>query len=146
MKHSIGFKLSLGALALGMAGAAAAQGASCPCGSGTRLMGGALNQALAGQTVCASRGGDRFADFHAAGGSLVAYRRGPGDPVDPTKETGRWAIEGDRANAHVVYAYGPNRYRYYVCRDGTQVHFCGLDAESRHLTGATMRAGQVACN
>lgn len=125
--------------------------APCPCGGGVRLNATALITELANRTVCASLGGERWTDFHRAesrtSGTLVSYRKGPNDPIDPTKESGRWLIEGGtRSEPVVTYVYGAQRYSYAVCKEGAQLHFCGAGAGSRNVTGAAMRNGQTACN
>jgi hypothetical protein len=124
---------------------------ACPCGGGVRLNATALMAELANRTVCASLGSERWTEFHRAdsrtGGTLISYRKGPNDPIDPTQESGRWLIEGGtRSEPVVTYVYGEQRYSYAVCKDGAQVHLCGSGKTSRNIAGATMRNGQTACN
>jgi hypothetical protein len=77
--------------AAGLVGQAAAQNA---CATGTRVAGDALRTLLAGKTVCAALGDDRWQEDHAGNGSgnddLIDYKRGPGHPVDPAEKVGTW--------------------------------------------------------
>jgi hypothetical protein len=132
--------LMAGVLPLVVAAGASAQG--CPCGSGTRVSGADLAALLAGKTVCAAVGNEQWQEFHGGGGTggtLVDYKKGPNDPVDPSTTVGSWSV----ANDMVSYNYGGGgTYAYAVCQSGNTLDFCG----ARNITGATLRAGQTACN
>jgi hypothetical protein len=134
---------------------------ACPCGAGTRVVGKELVSLLAGKTVCGAVDGDTWQEFHsgsgAGGGPLIDYKRGPGDPVDPSKQVGTWAIaEVETVNSFVVYDYGGgNSYGYAVCTNGGSVNFCGASPASRstqmrstpgrNVLNATLVTGQVPC-
>ncbi len=144
-------RVAAGAAALFIGGAAFAQGA-CPCGSGTRVeSAAAIATLLGGKTVCAAAGSDTWQEFHSgtttAGGPLIDYKLGPGHPVDPSEQVGTWSVEAvptARTGAAVTHNYGSGGvYTYQVCDAGTTVNFCS--AGGRNVTGATLRAGQVAC-
>lgn len=88
-----------------------------------------LQNTLSGMTVCATRGDEQWQEQHqgSSGGALVDYKKGPSDPVDPSKEVGSWNISGTGTNAVVTYNYGSGgTYSYAVHdnEDGTY-SFCG---------------------
>jgi hypothetical protein len=88
-----------------------------------------LQNTLSGMTVCATRGDEKWQEQHqgSGGGALVDYKKGPSDPVDPSKEVGSWNISGTGTNAVVNYNYsGGGTYSYAVLdnKDGTY-SFCG---------------------
>jgi len=88
------------------AGDVLAQGA-CTAG----LTAAQLVTTLSGKYVCAKRPGpvdsDTWNELHqgttAAGGPILDYKRGPSDPVDPSKVVGTYIIN---ANNTVTYNYG----------------------------------------
>lgn len=64
-----------------------------------------------GSTVCAMRGNDRWQSQHHPGGDLWDYKRGPGDPMDPSKKVGNWKTQGNS----ITYEYaGGHRYTYSI--------------------------------
>lgn len=130
---------------VGFAGLAWAQPGGCPCGGGTVVVGAALSTLLGGKTVCATAGGSRWQEFHTlGGGALIDYKKGPGDPVDPTETVGSWSVTGESGN--VVYNYGSGgTYQYVVCQDTSTVNFCGSGFSGINVVGATLLNGQVAC-
>lgn len=94
--------------------------------------------ALQGKTVCATLGTERWHEFHAPGGNLIAYKKGPSDKVDPSKSVGSWSVSGHT----VTYNYGAGgtfTYRLHDNRGGSYT-FCG----PRNID-ALVRTGQVAC-
>jgi len=142
MNKSIGWVGSLGVALMMAAGAAQAQ--SCSCGGTGTLDQTALSQLVPGKTVCATLGNDSWQEFHqgsagSLGGSLIDYKKGPGDAVDPTETVGSWSISGGT----ITHTYGgSSSYSYTVCKiSDTQVTFCGNSAP----ISATLRPGQVSC-
>ena len=82
---------------------------------------------LSGNTVCATRGGDRWQEEHhgtgAAGSELWDYKLGDGDPVDPRKQVGTWVVSGTGANTVITYDYGGGtQYIYKVWDNGGGVY------------------------
>ena len=170
MKTSM-LKSALAAAALGLvSGSALSQG--CPCAGGTLITAvAALTGQLAGRTVCGMAGTDRWQEFHsgasAAGGPLIDWKLGPGHPVDPSKQTGTWSVQGPDGSAAAVYNYGTGgTYAYAVCQEGVgRLHFCIPPARpaavdirrktadpaamtnpaTRNITNVTVLAGQVSC-
>lgn len=107
----------------------------------------ALQRILSNKTVCASLGAERWKEFHNSSGTLFDYKRGPSDPVDPTKQVGNWSASGTETSAQVTYNYGSGGiYSYYVCAlpqvvGATSYTFVG----AKTIAGATLRPGQVDC-
>jgi hypothetical protein len=119
---------------LAAAGSATAQ--VCPSGTARVFNGtpsapnsgaGTFQTFIAGTTVCVARGAERWQEYHAAGGDLIDYKRGPNHPVDPTKKVGTWSITGaqmlDPRSARpargegpvLVHTYGSTSYGFAVC-------------------------------
>jgi hypothetical protein len=100
----------------------------------TQVTGAALTNLISGNTVCAVQGSDKWQEQHRAGAQLWDYKKGPSDPVDPTKQVGTWSIAGDT----VTYAYtgGPS-YTYSVYDDGGTYSFCTAPGGSIVVSGAT---------
>jgi hypothetical protein len=128
----------VGVLALGLATSAFAQ---CPCSNAsTRVT--KLSALFSGKTVCASRGDEQWQEYHAAGGALIDYKRGPSDRTDPTTQVGNWSVSGDT----LTHNYGPGAsYQWAVCGDTPKGPYRFCDGASSVVSGATLRDGQVAC-
>lgn len=132
----------VGALALGMAQMASAQG-TCPCGGGGDLVTkpGVL---FSGKTVCAvaSSGSDRWQEYHAPSGDLIDYKLGAGHPVDPTTRVGSWSSSATT----LTHIYGPSAsYVWSVCKDTTSGPYRFCNGSSAVVTNSTLIAGQQAC-
>ncbi len=93
----------------------AADGAVAAC-SGTQIAGNGLTTLLTNNTICGSRGGERWQEEHIAGGVLKDYKMGPSDAVDPTKQVGSWSV--DEVLSQVTYQYGASTYVYEVWDNG----------------------------
>jgi hypothetical protein len=133
--------------------AVAAEPAFADC-SGTALNQSQLEAALPGKTVCgrpgaaypAASGGatssDRWQEQHVGSGTrgdLVDFKQGPGDPVDPSKSVGTWAIIGGQ----VTHNYGAGAsYTYTVYQAGSVYSFCEGSSERAR---ATVKAGLTSC-
>lgn len=160
-------KLELALLALvgcALSGQAAAQ-TSCaptaPTTGGGRVANNAATQALTtalrNNTVCASRGGERWQEYHTLGNRVIDYKQGPNHAVDPSEDVGSWTISGSNATTTVTYNYGTGgTYSYAVFRDSNSptsfYHFCGVSGPmsqsntGNNIVNATIRTGQVSCN
>ena len=119
------------------------------CNQGSSLAG--LQALLSGKTVCAAVGSERWQEYHQPGGGLVDWKKGPTDPVDPTKQVGTWSVTsvpvGSSSNTRdtVTYNYGTGgSYTYYVCQNASTYTFAAT-AGSTVVAGATLLQGQVAC-
>lgn len=133
----------LGLLLLGVVGHATAQ-VACPAGS-TRVM--AVGPLVAGNTLCAVRGSDRWQEQHRGSGSngeLWDYKLGPGNPVDPTKVVGTWSATNG-ANSSLTHTYtGGSSFSWLVCQVGTTYTLVSTGTAGT-ITGATVLAGQTSC-
>ncbi|OYU99992.1 MAG: hypothetical protein CFE45_10870 [Burkholderiales bacterium PBB5] len=128
-----------GLAALLSVGQASAQ--TCPCGgTGTRVT--ALAALVAGKTVCAARGAERWQQYHS-GSNVIDYKQGPTDKVDPSETVATFSVTTQPAN--ITYNYGTGgTYTYAVCADsGSTYRFCS--GSSATVTGATILSGQVRC-
>jgi hypothetical protein len=126
-------------LTASLAGGASGQQA-CPCGGGTQVV--AVAALLSGKTVCASvPGGDSWQEYHDPSHALWDYKKGPGDPVDPSKQVGTWNVALEPT---VTYSYtGGNSYSFTVCQAAAigPYSFCG----PTNIFNATLKAGQTSC-
>lgn len=149
-------KQTLLAALLALAGTAQAQN-NCPCngGQGTLLTAAtnpSLGATFAGKMACAAVGNERWQAWHsgtATGGDLWDFKRGPSDPVDPSKKMGTYQIDGAPRDAKVrtgaagdkvVYNYGPGAsYSYAVCRVNGNVHaLCGAALGGRDIVNVVV--------
>jgi hypothetical protein len=135
-------------LAVGFALVALPAAATAACaGPSVRVADPALTTLLQGNTVCvpvATQPTMTSQEFHQAGGALIDYKRGPSDPVDPTKIVGTWAITGGDRFPSVTYTYPPSggTYTYSVWDNLNGTHsFCSPNPE---IIG-TVISGQVSC-
>jgi hypothetical protein len=140
-------RMLVGCAMLAIAGQAAAV-----CTNQTRLTitGGAneIVDQLSGNTVCGTglnaNAGDRWQEWHQAGGTLTEYARGPSDPVDPTHDVGTWSTSGMGNTSVVTYSYnGGGTYSFSVHVDGAgTTFFCSGGTE---VAEAILIPGQGAC-
>ena len=98
----------LGLLLLGAVGHATAQ-VACPVGS-TRVVN--VGPLVAGNTLCAVRGSDRWQEQHRGtglSGALWDYKMGANHPVDPTEQVGTWsAVNGATTIKEILRVLGPD--------------------------------------
>jgi hypothetical protein len=114
-------------------------GAVADC-TNNRVTGNAITTLLNGNLVCGRPAAaypgaatDRWQEEHLNGGTLVDYKKGPSDPVDPRATMGTWARSGNS----VVYVY--NRFPppvtvtydgiYQVGTTGNTYSFCQGSSE-----------------
>ena len=68
-----------------------------------------LQDLLTGNTVCVVSShpgwGWENQEAHMSGGALVDYKKGPGDPVDPTTPVGTWSVSGTGNTTVINYLY-----------------------------------------
>lgn len=113
--------------------------AMADCNSNTKVTGSKLDDLIIGNTVCATRGAEKWQEQHRAGGALWDYKKGPSDKVDPTKQVGTWSIAAN----NVTYSYtGGASYTYSVHGSGPY-SFCTGGAEI--VSGATFLPGESSC-
>ncbi|MGY6276607.1 hypothetical protein [Methylomonas sp. MgM2] len=83
--------------------------AACPT---ERVVGNAISRLLSGKTVCVRGDSDwENQEIHDTDGTLSDFKKGPNDPVDPTKVIGSWGRRGN----NVLYRYsGGDTFSYEV--------------------------------
>ena len=124
-------------LALAFGGAAQAQ-TTCSCATGTRTASAAaLSSLLSGKMVCAALGSEAWQEWHNAG-SLVDYKMGPGDQIDPSTIVGSYVVNVDNT---ISYTYGASTYKYELCTTAvvagaTTYAFCGAQFGGRDILNA----------
>ena len=108
--------------------------------SDPQVTGSALTTLISGQTVCATRGTEKWQEQHRSDGTLWDYKKGPNDPVDPTKQVGTWSIDTSLNTVTYSYTGGPS-YTYSVHGPaGGPYSFCTGGSET--VGGATFTGGQ----
>ena len=105
----------------------------------------AMNTLLKGNTVCVPAVTQPTMDaqeLHQAGGALVDYKRGPGHPVDPSKQVGSWTVTAGRST-FVTHNYGGGvQYTYAVWNNNDGTHsFCSANPEIK----VRIKTGGGAC-
>ena len=101
--------------------------AACPTSG--RLTGNAISTTVSGNYGCALRGvgpaAEKWNELHQGTGipgpdPVIDYKRGPGDPVDPTKQVGTFTIVGGTNPGTIKYDYGDpgGPYTYSVTPGG----------------------------
>ena len=103
----------------------------------------AMTTLLEGNTVCVGAQPTMDAqEFHQAGGALIDYKRGPGHPIDPTKQVGTWTVT-DVRGARVNHHYGgATKFGYSVWNNNNGTHsFCSDNSEVK----ARIKSGGGAC-
>lgn len=103
-----------------------------------------LRTLLQGKTVCAMRGTDRWQEFHRADGALIDYKKGPTDPVDPTKQVGTWSATGNGSGTQLRYDYGPGANYTYKVHGSVPGSSYSLCSGTEDLV-VTLRTGQGPC-
>lgn len=101
-----------------------------------------LTVLLSGNTVCAQRNGDRWQEEHKTNSELWDYKKGPTDPVDPSKQLGTWAIT-DNQVTYTYTAFGaPESYSFQVYDLGNgSYNFCSVvNDPQENIIGATIQS------
>jgi hypothetical protein len=116
-------------------------------GFGTRVQ--ALNLLLAGKTLCAASGGDRWQEHHRFGGALWDYKLGPSSTTDPTALVGTWSATSDTSgslNPELTHTYGTSIYTWAVCQVGNANTYTLVSTSGgATITGATVQTGGGPC-
>jgi len=77
----------------------------------------------------------KWQELHNGGpltGTMVDYKKGPNDPIDPSEQVGTWSIGGtDNRGVSVTYDYGSGgSYVYSVFNNGNGTYsFCSTNPE-----------------
>lgn len=102
-----------------------------------------ISNAITAKTVCATIGSQKWQEYHKPGGDLIDYKKGPTNPVDPSKKVGTWSTGGNGSNSLVTYNYGTGgSYSYKVHLNGGTYTFCGVGAPTLDVI---LLSGQVSC-
>lgn len=130
-----------GAVVLGCACLSGQAVAAC---SGNSLNQTQLSNLLPGNTVCASRGSDRWQELHATNFDLIDYKRGPNHPVDKSEKVGTWSIGGTGSNRTIIYNYGSGGSFAYTVHSisGNSYSYCVGTTEKFPVT---IKTGGGAC-
>lgn len=112
-------------LVMTLAGLPSAATAACSSPAATRVGSIAdLTTLLSGKTVCvrSTKPGWtwEWQEVHQANGDLVDYKKGPSDPVDPSKKVGTWTISGNDGGQRAVVTHlylGGQSYGYTVWKN-----------------------------
>ncbi len=123
--------------------------ASAQCTPGTRNNN--LQNILPGNTVCATRASDKWQEQHrgsGTSGALWDFKKGPSDPIDPSRQVGTWSIGGP-GNRQVTYTYtafgSPVSHTFEVHGPtGGPYNFCGVGG-AQNVLGATVVPGVTSC-
>ena len=122
----------------------AASMAACAAPAATRVGAAAnLTALLSGMTVCVASTKPgwtwEWQEQHQAPNILVDYKKGLGDPIDPSKPVGTWSITGTAGRSLVTHDYGGGQiFSYTVWNNGNGTHsFCSANPEII----ATIKAG-----
>jgi hypothetical protein len=115
---------------------------------------GNLTNFLENKTVCATatgdggtKLGDKWQEWHQSNRTrtLTEYGRGPGHPVDPTRDVGTWSAENG-ANADVTYNYtGNGSYTWVLYDDGDDDYSFCTGESGTVIATATFKVGQASC-
>jgi hypothetical protein len=87
-----------------------------------------------------------WSEWHngASSGSVVDWKKGPSDPVDPTTSVGTYAITGNTEGSAVTYTYGSRVYTYTVTQGAGPVYtFCPAGGGAN--LSVTIKTGQTSC-
>ncbi|MDD5274751.1 MAG: hypothetical protein PHR16_01560 [Methylovulum sp.] len=107
---------------------------------------------LSGKTICQrpTPASDwEWQEYHtptvAFVGNIIDYKKGPADPVDPTKTVGTYSIN---SRGGITYTYtGGGSYAFTIFDQGSGVYnFCDATGNTVQVSGATVKPGQVSCN
>jgi hypothetical protein len=98
-----------------MIGGSASAYAACSAATGySQLMGTDIATLLVGSIACYPTASPYTNQEFLSGGSITDYKKGPSDPIDPSKVIGTYVIQNGR-NGSITYHYsgGPS-YTYTV--------------------------------
>jgi len=121
------------AIALAMTlGSGSAFAAVPTCGGTAVLTGTGMATEVKGYMVCVgSAGAWQNQEFHQTSGSIQDYKKGPSDPLDPTKTIGTYSINanstvsGSTSHDTISYTYGSeNVGPFMVAITGPTLSFC----------------------
>jgi hypothetical protein len=85
-------------------------------------------------------------EYHS-GGTVIDWKKGASDPVDPTKAVGTYTIAGSPTGATVSYTYnnGGGTYKYLVTSTGSNTYNFCISSAPFTTYSVTVLSGQTAC-
>lgn len=105
-----------------------------------------LSNLISGNTVCASAGGDQWQEQHRTGGALWDYKKGPTDPVDPTKQVGTWSFDNQSTPTTITYQYGASGPSYtYTVHGASSGTYSFCNGGSEVVSNAMFKNGESSC-
>lgn len=138
-------RISLLFAGLLLSGAAAAQ--SCACDSGaSRVTGPALATLLEGKTVCVGTPGNWQNQELHSGGTVIDYKKGPGDAKDPSKAIGTYSVS-PAGGGTVTYNYtSGGSFTFSVCSESTTpARYAFCQGASKVVSAARIGATSSGC-
>jgi len=75
-----------------------------------------LTSLIVGSTACVAKSGGGWENQEQhSGGTVTDYKKGPTDPIDPSKAIGTYTISADSNGGIINYSYtGGGAYTYYL--------------------------------
>lgn len=103
-----------------------------------------LKNTLSGKTACKANTEDwEWQEYHEPSGTLIDWKKGPSDPVDPSVPVGKWSAT-DGASAEVTYSYDTKNYTYNVWKTKLGLYdFCA--GSTVKVRAASLMDGQDSC-
>jgi hypothetical protein len=100
----------------------------------------ARNTACVGHTPTA-----QWSEWHngTTTGSVVDWKLGASDPVDPTATVGTYTITSGPTAGTVKYTYGSSSYTYYIQQGSNPYVFCNTSGSPSFTV--TINSGQGPC-
>ncbi len=144
--NGLNLKAGFGVLMLVALNSAFAQ--SCPGGttrvtSGTPADGGTAGGNFSGfisnALICATRGSDRWQEWHGGSSQLWDYKLGASSTMDPSKQVGTWS-SANGSSATVTHTYGGTSYVWAICRTNSSAPY---DYTMVSLTGGTITGVKI---
>lgn len=111
--------------------------------TGTPVTGTALSTLISNSTVCAVLGRDTWQEQHRISGALWDYKKGPGDPVDPSEQVGTWSVNTTTNTVTYNYTGGPS-YSYTVYDEGAALSYC-FSGGATVISGAKIKPTIGSC-
>ncbi len=89
----------------------------------TPLSQSAVRTLVTGNYVCGSVGSDSWHELHQSTGVIRDYKKGPSDPIDPSKDVGTWTVN---STGTITYTYGTLSFTYQVAGTANPYSYCGI--------------------
>lgn len=111
---------------------------SCaPVAAVQRLSASAIRSIVADKYVCVGAGADVVSNELHTGGSIIDYKKGPNDPIDPSSLVGSYTVVHSDNGGIISYTYlsGGEIYSYHVqAAGGNHYDFCPVGGAGQAVT------------